>query len=171
MGITAFSATYGLCLCPLLFDGIEIRTVRGQEFDCMSALFDGGDDIGSFVEWRPIQDDDRVVGHDGKECQPYPAQEHVGVDGAVPEIYGQECECQDGADGVQPSFRMPIAATAAAYPPTGIPMRPGCIDGETTLVEIHDRTFLDLLMPPDSRLKSQTLDGIRFGVTQSFFYS
>ena len=135
----------------------------------MSVFFNRRDDVGSFVERRSVQDDDGSVGHDGKEGQSYPTQENIGVDVAVPQIHRQKRERQDGADGIQPSFRMPIPAPVAAGPQAGIAVRPWRIDGETTLVEIHDWTLFNLLMPPDSRLEAQTLNEISLGMKQSFF--
>lgn len=169
MGIASLPTTHCFGLRPLLLNGIEIGAVGRQELDSMSPFFNHCDDIGSFVERCSVQDDDGSVGHDRKESQPYPTQEDVRVDVAVPKIYGQKRERQDGADGIQSPFRMPIPAPVAAGSQAGIAVRSWRIDSKATLVEIHDRTLLDLLMPSDSRLEAQTIDEISLGMKQSFF--
>lgn len=135
----------------------------------MSPLFHRRDDVGSFVERRSVQDDDGSVRHDGKEGEAYPTQKDVRVDVVVPEIHRQKRERKNGTDGIQPPFRMPIPAPVATLSQAGIAVSPWCIDGKTTLVDIHDRTLFDLLMPLDSCPEAQTLDGISFGMKQSFF--
>lgn len=50
-------------------------------------------------------------------------------------------------------------------------MRSWSIESESALIEIHNGTVLDVFMPPYSRLELQTMDGISFGMQESFFYS
>jgi hypothetical protein len=171
MWITSLPAADGFGLRPFLLNGIEVRTVGREELNRMSPMFDGGNDVYSFVERCPVQDDDRIIRHDRQESLLHPTEEDVGVDVAVPEIYRQECERQDGTDGVQSAFGMPVPLPEASCSCTGISVRSRRIDRKPAFIEVHDRSSLNVFVPSYSRLKLQTLDHVSFGMVQSFFYS
>jgi hypothetical protein len=92
MGITPFPPPDGFGLRPFLLDGIEIWAVGRKKLDSVSPLFNGSDDIRSFVEGGPVQNDDSSIRRYWQECIPHPTQENVGVDVAVPKIHRQKCE-------------------------------------------------------------------------------
>lgn len=171
MGITPLPPPNGFGLCPLFLDGIQIRTVGRQELDGVSFLFDGSDDIRSFVERRTVENDDGTLRRHRQQSIPHPAQEDVGVDVAVPQIHGQKCERCDCTDGIQTTFGVPVPLPVAARSSSGVTMRPRRIDREPALVQVYDWTLLDILVPPDSRLELESVNGISFGMKQSFFYS
>lgn len=171
MRIASFPSPDGFCLRPFLFNGIKIRTVGRQELDGVSLLCDGGDDIRSFVKRGTIENDDGTLWRYRQEGVPHPTKEDVGINIAVPEIHRQKCERCDGTDGIQTSFCMPVPLPVAARTYSGIAMCPRRIDRKAALVQVHDWTLLNVLVPPDSRLELQTMNYVSFGMKQSFFYS
>jgi hypothetical protein len=66
---------------------------------------------------------------------------------------------------------MPVLLPVATRSNPSIPMRPRRIDRKPALVEVHDWTMLNVFVPSDSRLETETMNGISFGMKQSFFYS
>lgn len=137
----------------------------------MTFLFDGRDDVRSFVEWRTIQDDHRLCRCTGEERVFHPRKEDGGVDIAIPQFHSEQFKGEYRADGVQPSFRMPISSVKAPHSSRGVAMRAWSIHGEAALIKVHNGTFFDVLVPPYSRLKLYALYRISFGMKQSFFYS
>jgi len=171
MRIASLPSSDGFGLRPFLLNRIQIRTVGRQKLDDMPLFLDGGDDIRSFVERGTIENDDGALRRYRQEGVPHPTEEDVGINIAVPEIHRQKCERCDGTDGIQTPFGMPVLLPVAARSYVGIAMSPRRINRKAALVQIYDWTLLNVLVPPDSRLKLQTMDDVSFGMKQSFFYS
>lgn len=171
MRITPLPAPYRFGLRPFLLNGIEVRTVRRQKLHSMTLFLDGMDDVAALVERRIIHDDDGQRRRGWQQCCFCPCQEDVGIDGAVPEVHGQKGEGQNGSDGIQTAFGMPIASSIATRSHLGIALCTRCIHRKPAFIEIHDRTLLNVFVPSNARLELQTTNEVSLWVTQSFFYS
>lgn len=137
----------------------------------MSFLFNGVRDIGSLVERRTVQDDDGRCGNGGEKGILHPRQEDIGVDVAIPQLHGKQLKREQGANGIESSFRMPVSLPVTPRSSRGVPVRSRSIEGESALVEVHDGTPFDVFVPPYSRLESQAMHYVSLGMRQSFFYS
>lgn len=166
---TAQLPSDGFRLCPLLLNGIEIRTVGREVLERVSLAGDGFSHVLSFMKCGIVHDDDGGGWSLREQILDEPCTEHIGVDRGIEETDRQERMPKKGSNRILPATGMPVFQAVTAHSSRGISVRSRSIKGKPALVEIHNGAPLDVLVPPYPRLEAHTMNGISLGMKQSFF--
>jgi hypothetical protein len=159
----------GFRLRPLLFDGIEVRTVGRQVLKRVSVAGNSRSHLLSLVKCGVVHDDHGCGRSLREQILDEPCAEHIGVHGGIEEADGEECMSQKGSNRILPATGVPVSAAVAPCSSWGIPMDPRSVEGKSALVEVHDGAMLNVFVPPYPRLELNTMNGVSFGMKQSFF--
>ena len=102
-------------LCPLVFDGVEIRGIGWEVFEGVAGLAKGVLNVGAFVEGGVIHDDHGGRWQLWEENLVDPGEEDLGVDAGFKQTDGQELQTQEGADDVGTTLGVPIPASLSNF--------------------------------------------------------